>query len=156
MGSKIKRLCQQDAIKVEDDATVKSIALKVFGSNDGIRPRFPHTGGAIQEAMELSFAAGEKQGYEKGLKEQGSPMADIEIALADKEFAKRFRKEWIKDNRTIKPFLRGRQKGREEMIKEIEKHSLLECVGIDDSTQTVELEKCEWWQALLKKKGIKC
>ena len=41
---------------------VKQIALDVFGTNDGIRPRFPHReeGGKIQEAMEISFKAGEQ------------------------------------------------------------------------------------------------
>jgi len=46
---------------MEDKDIIKQIALEVFGSNDGIRPRFPHTGEKIQEAMELSFKAGIKE-----------------------------------------------------------------------------------------------
>ncbi len=40
---------------------LKQIALEIFGTNDGIRPRFPHTGEKIQEAMEISFKAGIKE-----------------------------------------------------------------------------------------------
>ena len=39
---------------------LKEIALEVFGSNDGVKPRFPKTGQKIQEAMEISFKAGQE------------------------------------------------------------------------------------------------
>ena len=49
-----------------------AIAIKVFGSNDGIRPKFPQRGEAIQEySLELSKAqqAKDEQKIEKIFKE---------------------------------------------------------------------------------------
>ncbi len=46
------------------EKTVAEIALKTFGSRDGIRPLFPSSGEKIQEAMEAAFKAGYKQGVE--------------------------------------------------------------------------------------------
>ena len=46
--------------KHEADAELKAIAMRVFGSNDGIRPKFPHTGELIQEAMEQAYDLGKK------------------------------------------------------------------------------------------------
>lgn len=46
---------------METKDTVKQIALEVFGTNDGIRPKFPKGGELIQAAMEESFKAGIKE-----------------------------------------------------------------------------------------------
>ena len=42
------------------DTVIKKIALDTFGTNDGIRPKFPKDGGLIQTAMEISFKAGQE------------------------------------------------------------------------------------------------
>ena len=104
----------------------------------------------LEDVAEISF----KAGYEQGLKEQGSPRADAEIRLADKEFAKRFRKEWLKDEKTFRPFKAGRQAGIREVVELLIKNSnqTLTQAGLFQVVITTEE-----WQAFLKEKGIeKC
>ena len=62
------------------------------------------------------------QGYEAGLREQGSPRADAEIRLANKEYAKKYRKAWNEDSKTIKPF----KEGIREVVEWIKSHQLIE------------------------------
>jgi len=58
-----------------------------------------------------------KAGYEQGLKEQGTPHADAEIRLADKEYAERYRIEWMRDNQWKEAFAAGKQEGRKEVME---------------------------------------
>ena len=84
----------------------------------------------LEAQAEISF----KMGYETGLKEQGSPRADAEIRLADEEFAKKYRKAWNEDSRTIKPYKAGRKAGIKEVIEWIDVHKwhLASPLGIEE------------------------
>jgi hypothetical protein len=56
------RNTQPEEKKHEADTELKAIALRVFGSSDGVRPKFPRTGELIQEAMEQAYNLGKKKG----------------------------------------------------------------------------------------------
>ncbi len=49
----------------ESSPELRKIALKVFGSTDGVRPKFPRSGELIQEAMEKAYEMGKTVGRGK-------------------------------------------------------------------------------------------
>ena len=102
---------------VMSDREIKSVLLEVADRyyDAEIQVTVSHTALAQTQA-EISF----KFGYEQGLREQGSPRADAEIRLADEEYAREFRKEWIEDEKLIEPFKAGKEAGIREVVKDLE------------------------------------
>ena len=98
---------------VMSDREIKSVLLEVADRyyDAEIQVTVSHTALAQTQA-EISF----KFGYEQGLREQGSPRADAEIRLADEEYAREFRKEWIEDNKELDIFKAGREQEKQEWL----------------------------------------
>lgn len=73
----------------------------------------------LKEITEYCEARNEgfKAGYEKGLAEQGSPRADAEIRLADKEYAELYRKAWADGEVEIISFRAGKEAGIREVME---------------------------------------
>jgi hypothetical protein len=51
--------------ETEENAKLKAIALRVFGTTDGIRPLFPRSGEVIQEAMKQAYELGKQDANER-------------------------------------------------------------------------------------------
>lgn len=55
MGSHVQGFNQK---RHEADAELRAIALRVFGTRDGVTPLFPRSGELIQEVMEKAYDLG--------------------------------------------------------------------------------------------------
>jgi len=113
---------------------------------------------ALSKQAEITFPKGERQGYEKGLREQGSPRADLENELADEEFRKEYhiaRKET--DMELFKAGEKqGIDKGRKEVVEWGKRNNLIPphingCYGVIQPSPNCP--NCNW-QAFKKKLGL--